>query len=490
MVFGPISILWRQSATDLKILLGVVFFESWAYFGFTALMMIWLKDDVGFSDTQAGYLYAAWGVAISIYAILFGGLVDVLLPRRTLILHVVLGLVSSISLGLFRSSVAIWIILLGPFAFSLGMGGGAVGIALKNIVPSSHRPLVFALRYTIMNIGALAGQFSAEGARLLLVPAVNDRWSGAWGFAVYQILLALLHAVALLMVVAGVRDIRTLPGEWACEPFSAPTSEKKGRFIRMWTSLKTRMTDHYFWRFVLLCFAVVGARSVFRSLDAVYPDWMRRAPFPVDNAEKVPFILFLGVNPLIVILCSPLIGILVTRHRWHLHTVILVGSALSAAAPFFMIWVRYSGVFCFLILLSLGESIWSAQLNTYAYHFAPAGSEGIFFSIATVPTFASKILIGVATGWLLSTFCPSPGPPCDQGWYIWLVVGLFSSTTPIFLALCAWCLRIPDRNLIALPSQHDLLDEFDITSPSSSDDEIEMTRHSSTDVTTDKHDAL
>lgn len=503
---GGLATLWKRSPRDLKAIFVVVFFESWSYFAFVATLMLWVKDDMGFSDEEAGFLYAGWGAAISVCSVFLGSVVDWLLVRRTLMVHLMLGTVCSAMLALLRYKVAVWIILLGPVAATMGVGSSVQGIAIRRYVPEEFQPVAFALRYTVMNVGALAGQASAEGMRLLVTPWLEQRFGISWGLTLFQGFMALLHLMAFFVAAVFVRDVQVAshdrvdsldqdtvlqtlledvlsdasegepepyeseqeseleqpysPDEDASRPWLMETvkvrvggerrmvNRVRGRAV--FEEVKERARDPYFWKFVLLCFVVVGARSVFRSLDAIYPDFLRRAPFPVSDAEQVPFILLLGINPLMVVCFTTLIGSLVTKHRWHLFWVILFGSLLSAGAPFFMVFVQYWAVVAFLAVLSLGEIIWSPQLDAYAFYFAPVGKEGIFFALATIPTFLSKIFVGVMSGKLLGAYCPDPSiGSCDQGYIIWLIVGGVTVSTPLLLLALTRVLKVENRGKLA-----------------------------------------
>ena len=59
----------------------------------------------------------------------------------------------------------------------------------------------------------------------------------------------------------------------------------------------------------------MGAKSVFRYLDSLYPLWMSRAAFPVEDPSKVPFNTFLMINPIIVILFTTALASFMERRR-------------------------------------------------------------------------------------------------------------------------------------------------------------------------------
>jgi hypothetical protein len=210
---------------------------------------------------------------------------------------------------------------------------------------------------------------------------------------------------------------------------------------------------------VLLSFGTMGAKSVFRYLDSLYPLWMSRAAFPVEDPSKVPFNTFLMINPIIVILFTTALASFMERRRWHPYYVILAGTTISAMAPFWMMITQYAAVIFFITQLSIGEITWSPMLATYSCWFAPEGEEGSFFALATVPVFAAKAAAGYMSGQVLKTYCPPQlngtavaslsgnvtgvsalDAPCSP--VVWLIVGFVALSSPLSILACMKCLKI------------------------------------------------
>ena len=63
-----------------------------------------------------------------------------------------------------------------------------------------------------------------------------------------------------------------------------------------------------------------------------------------------------------------------------------------------MLWV---------IVLSVGESIWSPRLYEYSATIAPRGKEGTYLTLSSVPLFAAPLIAGAMSGDLLSRYCPA-----------------------------------------------------------------------------------
>jgi MFS family permease len=189
-----------------------------------------------------------------------------------------------------------------------------------------------------------------------------------------------------------------------------------------------------FRRFILLSFVLIGAYSVLVYDFSLYPLYMKRAPFPVVDPSKVPFMMFLTLDPIIVIVLSVIVGAVVNKYNFERYWVIVLGTFIGAFAPYFMMITQYWAVVLFVVVMAIGESLWSPLFDRYVCEFTQKGQEGIFFGLAGVINAFSRIFVGSASGLLLQRFCPSLDN-CTEGKWIWLIAGCMAMLTPILLLL-------------------------------------------------------
>ena len=98
IAFGMSSI--RSSPRELYLAYIVNFFDSYSYFSFSLILTLFLSEDIGFTDVQAGFLYGLWGSLISIYGILVGPVVDNFGVSRSLQIGYLISLVARIGIFL------------------------------------------------------------------------------------------------------------------------------------------------------------------------------------------------------------------------------------------------------------------------------------------------------------------------------------------------------------------------------------------------------
>lgn len=190
------------------------------------------------------------------------------------------------------------------------------------------RRAAFAAHYVIMNVGAALSQPIVDGFRLGLAPYSGTPWllnRPLWSF--FLLCNCVLHVVSLFFVWKWIRDIEVMEPPQD-RPLAASEREQERWPVQSvsynkketWREFKRRMWKIFrggmLWRFVVLSLSLVGAKSVFVYLISLYPVYMKRAPFPVEHPEQVPFMTFLIINPIIVIAVTYPFGALVTYMGW------------------------------------------------------------------------------------------------------------------------------------------------------------------------------
>ena len=64
-------------------------------------------------------------------------------------------------------------------------------------------------------------------------------------------------------------------------------------------------------------------------------------------------------------------------------------------------------------------------------HPAPKGQEGSYLALSTIPIFFARPLVGIFSGWLLTTYCPAGDTSQHQ--MVWVWIGATALITPLGL---------------------------------------------------------
>ena len=92
------------------------------------------------------------------------------------------------------------------------------------------------------------------------------------------------------------------------------------------------------------------------------------------------------------------------------YTQILLGSLISGLSPLALaISPSIPASVIFVILLSIGEALWSPRLYDYTVSIIEKGKEGIYLGLSHTPLFFAGLLSGVVSGELLESLCPEDG---------------------------------------------------------------------------------
>lgn len=463
--------MMRTAPRELWVIYGAYILENLAYkVGAAGVITLWLSWDLGFSDQGAGWMFATWSAVMTLVMVMVGPLTDALGIRRTFLMGFWVCLISRFVMAF---TTIPWVVL--PFglylqAIGIALMGPVMAAAMKRYSNAAQRSVAFSLYYALMNLGFAGGDLIFDKIRgpggmgehgSWIMPLVGVE------FSTYRvlILLSLMFTVpGLLMVLAWLRDgvEMTEDGVQINPVIDKPADDRglvqsalstvgrtvvqTGRiFVGLWG-------QPAFIRFLIFMTLVVFVRMIFYHLNVTFPKFGIR-----ELGDGAPFAQLTGMlNSLLIVVLVPICGVL--TQRFTAYRMVMVGSFISAFSVFFMVlppdWFRpladgwpgdwighrwlgvegtvnpyYISIFLFVVLLSVGEALWSPRLYEYAAAIAPKGQEASYMSLSMLPYFLAKILVGGSSGLLLERFCPAEGPRDSST--MWLIVAGTALITPV-----------------------------------------------------------
>jgi dipeptide/tripeptide permease len=414
----------RASPRELWIVYLVKLLESVAFFSVYNVLVVYLSEELGYTDLQASSLAGTWLTAISLLTFLSGFVADAMGVRRALLASIISCLVGR---ALITASHARPVVLAGLAVMSWGVASmmPTMTAGVRRYTTPTTVSFGFSLFYVMMNVGAvIAGptvssfRRVAAHPRTFTLPALGPvrLSSGQLIFAVG--LLATLLAFALVLL--GMR-----PDEHAqpAEPRPAASPARDGPLAIMLEVVRERT----FWRFMLFVWLLVLVRLIFQHAHLTWPKYTLR-----EFGPTFPFATYWSLNPAMIIVLTPVVTAL-TRHRSAFGTIV-AGAFVSALSVFFMAAsTTVAASVLFIVTLSLGEALWSPRLYEYTTVIAPRGREASYMGLSQVPMFAAKPLVGFLSGAMLSTWCPRTGPRDSST--MWLVIGAMTLVGPVLIVL-------------------------------------------------------
>jgi len=377
-----------------------------------------------------------------------GVLIDNLGVARSLQLGFLLTLVSRILIFWTSSRFILIMTICTTLPLGSCLGIPVLTIGIRRYTNEENRGFAFGLFYVVMNVAALLSgpivdtctiaykNHAGENRKL-----VADEADYSWTLSGYRlvILSGIIANVAAVFVAWTVREIKIeapVPVEEDQDTAAASppleTSEKKvTAFVPVkgspWVILKETCESSRFWRFLVVCLVTLNVRMVFRHLDATFPKYMIR-----EFGSAVPKGTIYSINPALIIILVPL----VTAATSGVDPLLMIhhGSYISSASVFFLaISTTISSSVIFVIVLSIGEAVWSPRLYDYTMSISKEGREGTYGALSSAPLFLAKLPVGFMGGYLLEKYCPEEGERRSK--MMWFIIGMTTVSSPIFMSV-------------------------------------------------------
>jgi MFS family permease len=417
---------------ELWLIYLATFLEYLGIFSFLPTLALWLSGDFGMDDKAAGWWAATFSTLVTAFVFLVGSLADSVGVRRTLFVSFALAAVTRLAMAV-APSRPLAIASLLAFGFAYATSSPVLQTAVQRASNKRTRAFAFSLWYVSFNLaGALCGPFVIDATRArfldpttkklvtkqIVLPLLGERAVSAH---ITIMALGFVFAVAALIAISFVRK----DFEHRVDPEDGPVkTATKGSPL---SALRDVLADRIFWRFIVLLLLLSLVRMMFQHMHFTWPKYVLR-----EQGEGFPIGTVWSINAFLILFLAPL-GTALTRKR-NTFEVLLVGAFISALSPF---------VLCFgssmpyqlgmILVLTIGEALWSPRLYEYNVSIAPRGREATYVSLASLPYFLAKFLVGPTSGYLLERYCPPSG--ARNAAILWLIIGSSTIIGPIGIFL-------------------------------------------------------
>jgi proton-dependent oligopeptide transporter, POT family len=391
-------------------------FERVAYYATTAVLAIYLSEQLHFSIGLTASLMSIFGFVVWFLPILGGTLADRFGFRRALMFaylvmtigYFLLGSLSASWMEPLRRAVSDkWLVLailmipaLGPGLVKPCVAGTTARASNENV-----RSMGYAIYYTLVNIGGTLGPSIAFFVRKQLGWGIENVFRIAAGS------VFLMFWVTLLFF---------------REP-SRVVEEKVGSVLSAISNMFVVLANI---RFLLFLAIVSGFYIVFWQIYIGMPLFVRgfvNHDAGVDATISVEAFTVICCQVLVTYLTRKLptfraiaIGILVTALSWLILALpIPAGEATLhlgfATLTFYRVTLYVAAV---LFVLALGEVTLSARYYDYISRLAPPGQQGLYMGYAFLPVAIGYLIAGPVAGYLLHQFGDVLHRPQQMWWCV------------------------------------------------------------------------
>jgi len=383
---------WVANTTEL--------FERLAYYGASAVLAIYLSEQLHFSKELTGWVIGIFGFVVWFLPVLGGTLADRFGFRRALLFAYLVMTVGYFLLGSLSASwmqgarhalTDRWLVLgilmipaLGPAVVKPCVAGTTARASAENV-----RTIGYSIYYTLVNVGGTLGPVMAWLVRKRLGLGMGNV------FRVSALSVFLMFCVTLIFFREPVQA-----GE---RPVTSVADAIKNMFIVLGN-----------FRFVLFLIIFSSFYVVFWQEFISAPLFLRGYVDPNANAD-----LLLSIDALTVICFQILVSYLTRKiPAFSAMTLGLLISSLS----WLILAIRPTavGLIGALVVLALGEMTQSARYYEYISRLAPPGQQGLYMGYAFLPIAIGYFIAGPLGGYLLHEFGDVLRRP-QQMW--WVVTG-------------------------------------------------------------------
>jgi proton-dependent oligopeptide transporter, POT family len=371
-------------------------FERIAYYGTTAVLAVYLSEQLHFSTELTGSLVGTFGLVVWFLPILGGTLADRFGFRRALMFaylimtagYFLLGSLSAPWMAPLRHTLGDkWLVLLILMIPALGPGvvkpcvAGTTARASKENV----RSIGYSIYYTIVNIGGALGPVMAWLVRKQM------GWGMESVFRVASLSVFLMFWVTL----AAYRE---------------PGGAGDAKVASIWQALKNMVVVLRNFRFMAFLLITSGFWIVFWQQYISAPLFIRRYVNPNAN-----FDLLLSVDATTVI-CFQILATYLSRKMAAVPAMALGFLISGLAWAILAIHPSELALGITLFVVAVGEITQTSRYYEYCSRLAPAGQQGLYMGFAFLPIAIGYFIAGSLGGYLLHEFGDVLSRPAEMWW--------------------------------------------------------------------------
>jgi len=373
-------------------------FERVAYYSTTAVLAVYLSEQLHFTTELTGWLVGTFGLVVWFLPILGGTLSDWFGFRRALMLAYLVMTVGYFLLGslsapwmesLRRAMTDKWLVFailmipaLGPGVVKPCVAGTTARASTENV-----RSIGYSIYYTLVNIGGALGPIMAFVVRKQLGLGIEN----VFRFAALTVFL--MFWVTLFFYREPLK-----PGE--------VTVASVGAALRnMFVVLSN-------FRFLLFLLIFSGFFVIFWQEFISVPLFVRQYVNPDAN-----FDLLLSIDSIVVITCQILVTFLTRKMR--AFPVMTLGFLITSLAwTLLAIHPSIGMVVVTLVCVAIGEITQTSRYYEYVSRLAPPGQQGLYMGYAFLPIALGYFIGGALGGHLLHHFGEVVHKPQQMWWWV------------------------------------------------------------------------
>lgn len=400
--FSEFKIL-KTVSKEFWLVNAIQFFDGLSYFSVIIVISMYLTENVGFSDYDAGVWQGIFFLFITAFMFTVGSICDAIGVKKSFLFAAFLLMVSRLGLGIgpemFVGDTLKYTVIALLLVMALGTAVLVTNTntALRHFTSKKNRATGFNVYYLIMNVGAaIAGFGVTDGFRNWLGTVKGNLAIFTFGFVMSAICFAAAYFI----------------NENNKEEKEEPKAEGAAKtplkiFAEVWK-------EKPFQKLVFFLILTLGVRLVFTHQTMVMPKYYLRTLYTDFQLGAVN-----SLNPIIIsiglILVIPIIN------KFKIVTLLVVGMGISALSLLFLAlpgeWflaipgiqnlnqAYYLVILLQILVFAVGELIFSPRFTEYVASVAPKDKVASYMGLSALPMFIARPLNGFVSGLLIANLC-------------------------------------------------------------------------------------
>jgi MFS family permease len=409
--------------------------EGLTYFGVLTLLAIYFNEYIGLDDIDAGLMVGVltWGITFAM--LLLGSTVDLIGVRKALLISMVAFLLGRIFLSIapeigvsgFGNSSHL-IALLGILGIIIGLGiyQPACYTAVRKFTSPATAAMGYAMLYALMNLGGfLPGLISPPVRKAFGITGVF--WIYVALTVVGTLVIAIILSRKTIENAIKAAELKADPDQTQPEQSNDEPDNFRDKIAYYLKNIPVKDA-----RFMFFIFILIPVQTLFAHNWLTLPQYFSRA---FEGVVSDNFEFFVNINPILIFIAAPIVTAMTTKKDTY--KMMIIGTLIMAAPTFFLaLGPNIINVFAYLLIMTIGESMWQPRFLQWIAEIAPKNMTGIYMGIGQFPWFMTKMITSFYSGWFLTQYAPAGVPAAELNTEtMWFIYACIAMITPIALFL-------------------------------------------------------
>lgn len=181
-------------------------------------------------------------------------------------------------------------------------------------------------------------------------------------------------------------------------------------------------------KFFVFIFSLIPVQTLFTYNWLILPQYISRA---YEGWVGEYFEIASNLNPILIFILVPIITAATVKVK--VYSMMIWGTLVMSLSAFVLaIDHNVITLGLYILIMTVGEAMWSPRFLQYATEIAPEGKAGLYQGVAQLPWFLTKFLVPLLySGQMLEKYCPQNA--CTNPEQMWFIFGVIAIISPLIL---------------------------------------------------------